>query len=110
VTFCVYQRQWIAVYTSDADGEEGGRECHARFEEKYQGCVHPDEFAIEWVANWPAVLSLFVPALVGEFSLRLAAEHMINHRGHRANPYEIVEQGSPEEQALRDYGRKKLPV
>jgi hypothetical protein len=111
-TTSVYHREWIVAYTSDADGPGGAAECRERFREKYQGCVVDSGWKTEEVTGWPATLWLFVPILVGEFVHRSDASGWVQslRSTHSKEPYEIVAQGSPEEQALKDYGRKKLPV
>jgi hypothetical protein len=114
VSFKVYMWDWIAVYTSDSDGNAGTVECLETYSDKYQGTVRDNQHRIEPAGeSWPSSLLLYVPALQGEFSDEADAEkHQGRLRSVMGNANEtqvaIVVAGSDADKYLATYGKRKL--
>lgn len=99
----VYQRQWLTVYPSQGTGSNGREECEHVLAEKYSGRVDQQDARIEKQESNHYALKLFLPNFQGEFTAPDAAEELRSGRGDGAV---LVMQGSEEEQALLDYGRR----
>lgn len=117
-TWRVYLSEWVTVYTSDASGGlDGGQECFQRFRDKYKGRVRNEDVQVVPAvagaprdAYRPYCLQLNLWNLRGEFKDEADAVLMLAaHAGIEERP-RVVQRGSPEEQALLDYGVKMLPA
>jgi hypothetical protein len=68
----VYRDEWTVTHVSDADGEDGKRECMQRFVDGYQGRVRAGEWRIvSWSESdpggWPWMLEVHLPVMKGEW-------------------------------------------
>jgi len=114
-TWRVYLPEWLTVYTSDASGSlDGGLDCLSWFRRSYSGRVRledhrvvPAAAAAEMDSYRPYCLQLRLPNLKGEFKDRNQAADLLQAMGGTDG---LVRCGSPQEQALLDYGRKMLPA
>lgn len=111
-TWRVYLTEWLTVFTAGYMGLSGEQECRDHFDGKYAGRVRDADWRVSrsGPAFWP-VLQLRLPNRRGEFkdhndALKLASSLM---DGYQDGPCDIARRGSPEEQELLDYGKKKLP-
>lgn len=112
MTYRVWERQWVAVYTSDADGAAGKTECEVHFEDIFEGNVREKEWrVIDQSDFWPATLELYLPVVIGEETDIREAEALQNVSvvAHDADSW-IAELGSALDKELESYGRKKLPA
>ena len=111
MSFRIWERHWVTVYTSDADGQDGIDECAGHFRRVYEGCVRDWEWRLESVSpRWPATLSLYLPIVVGERRHIRDAEALQNSRIQNTLESWIVELGSEQDKSLESYGKKKLPT
>lgn len=115
-TWCVYVRQWLTVYTSDAVDEEGTAEAAGHGRVRFSGRVKPEEIRLSLplrssVSGQRASLQVFLPSLCGEWKSRGDAEvACLEWMGDAAmGAPEVVERGSARERELLDYGKKMLP-
>lgn len=110
MTYRVWTREWVAVYTSDVGGDKGTDECLAEFKAKYLDCVYASDTKVdEFGPEWPATLLLRIPIVRAEFRSKDDAE------AFRRSPIlgqtaEIYERGSDSDRDLESYGKKKLPT
>lgn len=120
-TWRVYLREWLIVWTSDADGPEGVDECWDYFARKYKGRVREeDRRVVDAITGrqgsaGPQCLQLWLPNLKGEFKDRTDADKLADALAADP-PYEgaglfvgVIQRGSAEERELLEYGRKMLP-
>jgi hypothetical protein len=106
----VYQREWVAVYTSDATGYEGSVEAQDFVRRTYEGCIRDGEARISrpGIAEEECITAeVFLPNLHGEWRDRDDADRDASLAGPEAV---VVAAGSPEERELLDYGKRKLPA
>jgi hypothetical protein len=108
-TWKVYLPEWLAVYTAGAFGISGEAECKYVFDRRFAGRVREEDWRLE-AGSVTSRLELRLPNLHGEFkhysdAVGLASE-LVDDRGGVAH---VVQRGSPEEKALLEYGKKKLP-
>lgn len=111
-TWRVYLNEWVTFYSSDAHGPEGEAECRAHFDRKYKGRVREQDWRVtcsvtSTLGGWPYLLELRLPNLRGEFKDRMDALALPSGHSPEAR---IVQRGSPQEQALLEYGVKMLPA
>jgi hypothetical protein len=96
----VYRDEWTVQHVSDADGEDGRRECMQRFIDDYQGQVRAGEWRVmAWSESesgeWPWMLEVHLPVMKGEWrDQRDALEH-----AHQVDGTVVLED-SPEEREL----------
>jgi hypothetical protein len=96
----VYRAEWTVAYISDADGEEGTRECMQKFMAAYEGRVQPGEWrVVAWSesdpAGWPVMLEVRLPVMKGEYRDEQDA------RGHASEvDGTVVRENSGEEIAM----------
>lgn len=111
-TWRVYLREWLTVYTSDQLEVPGMAECKAHFAEKYEGRVRPDDMRWRGASGFRPqryCLQLNLWNLKGEFKDEAdAVLRLAEHAGLEEKP-RVVPRGSAEEQALLEYGKRKLP-
>jgi hypothetical protein len=104
----VYKSEWVVTYTSDAEGEDGERECEQKFVEVYEGRVRSDDSrTVPWSLShpewWPWLLELRLPTMKGEYSSRpLALEYARKIDG------EVVLEGSRADKRILGYGKLML--
>lgn len=119
MTYRVYARDWVNVYTcATASSDDGDQPSAAallevardHFMRKYAGRVRPVDARID-LDNQGSPLAriwLFLPVMVGEFKHRDIAEAFLLVTPNLTEPT-IVVRNSPEETELRNYGTVSLP-
>lgn len=95
----VYQRAWIVAGTGISQ-----QECQAIYDAKYAGNLRDDDWRITDDALLPA-LEIRVWSGAGVFKFEVSAQEWAELVGGETK---VVIVGSPEEQALLDYGSRKL--
>jgi hypothetical protein len=107
----VYQRDWLAVYTSDVPGYEGSVEAVGFIQATYGGCIRDGEarISVPGITDGPerVTAEVLLPNLHGEWKAPDLAEDQQSRLGPDAV---VVVAGSPEERELLDYGKRKLPA
>jgi hypothetical protein len=117
----VYVQDWTIDYTSDASGEAGAAEASQVFGQVREGRLEQGDWFI--YSHGPAARALIfvrIHQLRAERKERQDAEALAGHLEPHADwlpirdqllpgPPAVVAAGSPEEQALLDYGKRKLP-
>ncbi len=105
-TWRVYLREWLTVYTADVTGSDGRDECQRHFWSKYRGRVRGED--VMYVNTQYPQLQLRLPNLKGEFKDEADARWSFTvHAGQEEAP-RVVQCGSPQEQALLEYGVKMM--
>jgi hypothetical protein len=101
--WCVYERGWVAAWSSDASGENGKRECEAQAAELKLAAG--SWRAVPWSTNtpgqWPWSLEVHRPWLAGEFADKGEADSIAGKIRAHGGDVTVVEQGSAEEIRLR---------
>jgi hypothetical protein len=104
----VYCPQWLIAWTSLATGQGGAAECESEFGLRFRGRVREDDWRVTSPSGsyGRSFLELRLPNCAGEFAGREDAERRAGeHGGH---PHQVVEAGSPEEERLLAYGKRRL--
>lgn len=115
VTWRLYRAEWLIVYTSDQTGQDGKAECRAAYARKYGGRVRPEDVRVvpaimgRLGGDGPHCVQLRLPNLKGEFKNPEDALALGQELAAAGSTCDLVRRGSPEEQALLDYGKKMLP-
>jgi hypothetical protein len=123
-TWRVYVTEWVTVYTSDAADEAGGAEAAQFLKDTYAGRVRPEDvrlavppsgFMEELAGLPPAEMQVTAqvrrPNLRGEWKARdFADDHAARICQEEGVTPSVVGTGTPEEQALIDYGKRMLPA
>lgn len=111
MSYRVWAKEWVAVYTSDSDGEQGVLECREQFEGHYEGNVRDSEVkTADAGPGWPATLELYLPNVVAECRDETAAQlHLMRYREqHPGVTTWVTEFGSSLDKELENYGLRKL--
>ena len=100
----VYRSEWVVEYVSDADGEEGTRECMRKFLDGYRCRVQDGDWRIvAWSetdpGGWPCMLEVHLPVMKGEYRNQKDADVHVRKTGGT-----VVREGSPEETGLLHRG------
>lgn len=107
-TWCVYLPEWVRVHVSTTYGPAGQEECGRAFTEHYLGKVRSDDWRICRQSRGDPSryrLELRLPNLKGEYKDKDKADGDVSRLGSGAV---VVEWGSPEEDRLLDYGRRRF--
>jgi hypothetical protein len=125
LTWKVYVQDWVVAYTSDAIGVPGVQECERVFAERWEGRVEKGDSYIQARPADPSLIHLRLHQSQGEWvTEELAMEHArritATVREWVPGPWladlrlpglpVIAGAGGPEEQAMLDYGKRKLRV
>lgn len=103
----VYQREWTAVYSSDATGGDGRAECERRLQAVCQGGIVPREACriVPWSSTdqgeWPWQLEVELLVLKGEYRELAGAEEHVNQTGG-----ETCREGSRYDKGAQDLLRR----
>jgi hypothetical protein len=110
MTYRVWARQWVTVYTSDVDGMDGVTECEGHFRHKYEGNVKSDERKITLTGGerWPAILELCLPVVVAEYRQKPNAEAVQEQLASQQTTW-LTQYGTPADHELLSYAKRKLP-
>ncbi len=106
-TWCVYQPEFVAVYASEARGNDGRDECVAVFDRTWRGKITDEDWRLKntGVRPYRYELQLKLHNLKGEYKDRNLA---LERSGKIGRGAVVVKWGSPEEQQLLDYGDRQL--
>lgn len=110
MTWRVWVKDWVAVFTSDADGPAGETECAEHFVRKYLGTVLPTEHRIKGTLLWPATLELYLPTVVEETKDYDKARALHGALVLKRQATWMTEFGQPKDKELESYGKRKLPT
>ena len=111
--FKVYRPEWIVVAISDAPGQAGKEELEARFAERWEGRVFPEDVLLEpgsekFPDKYAWRLKLRLWNVRGEFKWLVQAQEFVTKQ-EWTGCARVVIRNSRDEFSLREYGQKKLP-
>jgi hypothetical protein len=104
----LYAPDWISVFASTRQGDDGVAECLGYFKERFEGRVTDDDWQVARPdqGGWLTFLQVRLPSLKGEFT---DEAHVYLRAGEfDGRPYRIVRRGDTEERELQAYGRRRL--